>query len=114
MPTLSSLRRAIPYYRPYRRDVAFGLSVIVASTALTSTVPMFLRRALDGIRAGAPLQSIWLLGAAMVGVALVGGVGRFWMRKLLNAVSRWIEYDLRNDLFEHLEAVDATYYARMR
>ena len=35
----------------------------------------------------------------MIGVALVGGVGRFWMRQLLNGVSRWIEYDLRNALF---------------
>jgi ATP-binding cassette subfamily B protein len=111
---MSSLRRALPYYRPYRRDVAWGLIVIVASTALSSVVPLFLRRALDGIRTDAPLKSIWLLGAAMVGISLVGGVGRFWMRRLLNAVSRHIEYDLRNDLFTSLEAVDPTYFARMR
>src|SRR5665213_3350999 len=114
MPTMSSLRRALPYYLPYRRDVAWGLIVIVASTALSSVVPLFLRRALDGIRTGAPLKSIWLLGATMVGISLVGGVGRFWMRRLLNAVSRHIEYDLRNDLFASLEAVDPTYFARMR
>ena len=36
----------------------------------------------------------------MLGVSFVGGVGRFWMRQLLNGVSRWIEYDLRNDLFQ--------------
>jgi len=36
------------------------------------------------------------------------------MRELLNGVSRWIEYDLRNDLFRQLESVDATYYTQMR
>jgi ATP-binding cassette subfamily B protein len=77
-------------------------------------VPWFLRRALDGIRSGAPSASIWLLAAAMLGVSLVGGVGRFWMRQLLNGVSRWIEFDLRNDLFRQLESVDATFYTRMR
>jgi ATP-binding cassette subfamily B protein len=77
-------------------------------------VPWFLRRALDGIRADAPLKSIWLLAAAMVGVSLVGGVGRYWMRQLLNGVSRHIEFDLRNSLFRQLESVDATYYARIR
>ena len=61
-----------------------------------------------------PARSIWLLGAAMIGVSLVGGVGRFWMRELLNGVSRWIEYDLRNDLFRHLERLDATYYSSVR
>jgi ATP-binding cassette subfamily B protein len=50
----------------------------------------------------------------MIGVSLVGGVGRYWMRELLNGVSRWIEYDLRNDLFRHLERLDATYYSSVR
>ncbi|HVX39831.1 MAG TPA: ABC transporter ATP-binding protein [Gemmatimonadaceae bacterium] len=114
MPTLRSLRRLLPYYRPYRVSVAGGLVLVVFASAFSSLVPWLLRRALDGIRAGAPLRSIWLLGAAMIGVTLVGGFGRFLMRKLLNSVSRWMEYDLRNDLFTHLEGVDPTYYARMR
>jgi ATP-binding cassette subfamily B multidrug efflux pump len=88
--------------------------LIVASAAFSSVVPWLLRRALDGIRAGAPLRSVWILGAAMVGLSLIGGAGRFWMRELMNGVSRWMEYDLRNDLFRRLEAVDTTYYARMR
>jgi len=75
---------------------------------------LFLRRALDGIGAGAPLRTIWLLAAALIGVSLIGGVGRYWMRQLLNGVSRWIEYDLRNDLFRKLETADATYYSQMR
>ncbi len=91
-----------------------GVVLVVTSAAFASTGPWFLRRALDGIRAGAPLRSIWLLGAAMIGVSLVGGVGRFWMRELLNGMSRWIEYDLRNDLFRNLEGLDATYYSRVR
>src|ERR1041384_7060956 len=114
MPTLSSLRRLLPYYRPYRRDVAWGLVLVVGSAAFASVVPWFLRRALDGIRAGAPLRYIWLLGAAMIGVTLIGGGGRYWMRELLNGLSRHIEYDLHNDLFARLERLDPTYYARMR
>src|SRR5881392_3073431 len=114
MPTLSSLRRLLPYYRHYRRDVALGLALVVASAAFASVIPWFLRRALDGIRAGAPIRYIWLLAAAMIGVTLVGGVGRYWMRELLNGLSRDIEYDLRNDLFRQLETLDPTYYARAR
>jgi ATP-binding cassette, subfamily B, multidrug efflux pump len=94
--------------------VVTGVVLVVTSAAFASTGPWFLSRALDGIRAGAPLRSIWLLGAAMIGVSLVGGVGRFWMRELLNGMSRWIEYDLRNDLFRKLEGLDATYYSRVR
>jgi ATP-binding cassette subfamily B multidrug efflux pump len=114
MPTMSSLRRLLPYYRPYGGSVAWGLAFVVTSAAFSSVGPWFLRRALDGIRAGAPLRTIWLLAGALIGVSLIGGVGRYWMRELLNGVSRWIEYDLRNDLFRKLETADATYYGRMR
>jgi ATP-binding cassette subfamily B multidrug efflux pump len=87
---------------------------VVASAAFSSVGPWFLRRALDGIRAGAPLKTIWLLAGALIGVSLIGGFGRYWMRELLNGVSRWIEYDLRNDLFRKLETADAAYYSRTR
>ena len=114
MPALTSLRRLLPYYLPYRRNVALGLGLVIVASAMASVVPWFLRRALDGIRAGVPLRNIWLLGAGMVGISLVGGVLRYWMRDLLNGVSRWIEYDLRNALYTTLETLDPSYYARNR
>src|SRR5690242_8696143 len=114
MPSLKALVRLLPYYRPYRRNVAVGLGLVIVSSALASVVPLFLRRALDGIRAGVALRNIWLLALAMVGVSLVAGALRYWMRDLLNGVSRWIEYDLRNALYAALEALDPSYYARTR
>ena len=114
MPGTRPLQRLLPYYRPYRLHVALGLLLVVASAAFASVVPWFLRRALDGIRAGLPVSAIWLLGGSMIGVSVIGGAGRYWMRELLNGVSRNIEYDLRNDLFAKLETLDAGYYARIR
>ena len=114
MPALKALGRLLPYYRPYRSNVAIGLGLVIVSSALASVVPLFLRRALDGIRAGVALRNIWLLAVAMVGVSLFAGVLRYWMRDLLNGVSRWIEYDLRNALYAALEGLDPSYYARTR
>src|SRR4051812_4352528 len=114
MSSVKALLRLLPYYRPYRRNVAVGLGLVVISSALASVVPLFLRRALDGIRAGVPLRNIWLLALAMVALSLFAGLLRYWMRDLLNGVSRWIEYDLRNALYRSLEALDPSYYARTR
>ena len=44
--------------------------------------------------------------------ALAGGVTRYWMRELLNGVSRWVEFDLRNRFFDHLLRLDAHLYGR--
>ncbi len=111
---LKNLRHAAPYYRPYWITFSFGLLIVVASGALTSVIPWLLRRAIDAISAGAPMRTIWQLSGLIVLAAIVGGGFRYGMRELMNGVSRWIEYDLRNDLFTHLETLDAAYFAQTR
>jgi ATP-binding cassette subfamily B protein len=54
------------------------------------------------------------VGLGIVGVALVGGAMRYWMRELLNGLSRHIEYDLRQDLFANIATLDPGYFARTR
>jgi len=108
------LRRLLPYYRPYRAKMVLGLSLTVLSYAFSTAGPWFLQKAVDDFVNKAPMSRIWLLVGAMIGVALVGGFFRFMMRETINKVSRWIEYDLRNDLFAKLETLDAAYFARNR
>jgi ATP-binding cassette subfamily B multidrug efflux pump len=114
MPNLKNLRLAAPYYRPYWIPFSIGLVIVVASSAITSVIPWLLRRAIDSISAGAPMGTIWQLSGFIVLAAIVGGAFRYGMRELMNGVSRWIEYDLRNDLFTHLETLDSAYFAQTR
>src|SRR6202171_5332023 len=114
MPVLKNLRLATPYYRPYWLQFSIGLLIVVASSAITSVIPWLLRRAIDAIRAGTPMSTIWKLSGLIVVAAIVGGAFRYGMRELMNGVSRWMEYDLRNDLFTHLETLDAAYFAQTR
>jgi ATP-binding cassette subfamily B multidrug efflux pump len=114
MPKMKNLRLAAPYYKPYWIPFSIGLLIVVASSAITSVIPWLLRRAIDGISAGVAMQTIWQLSGLIVLAAIVGGAFRYGMRELMNGVSRWIEYDLRNDLFTHLETLDAAYFAQTR
>jgi ATP-binding cassette subfamily B protein len=114
MPTLKNLRIAAPYYKPYWKSFTVGLLIVLASSAITSVIPWVLRRAIDAIGAGAPMSTIWKLSGLIVLAAIVGGAFRYGMRELMNGVSRWMEYDLRNDLFTHLETLDAAYFAQTR
>jgi ATP-binding cassette, subfamily B, multidrug efflux pump len=114
MPTLKNLRLAAPYYKPYWKSFTAGLLIVLASSAITSVIPWVLRRAIDAISAGAPMSTIWKLSGLIVLAAIVGGAFRYGMRELMNGVSRWMEYDLRNDLFIHLETLDAAYFAQTR
>jgi ATP-binding cassette subfamily B multidrug efflux pump len=89
------------------------LAVVVSST-LVNGVPTLLRRAIDALGSGAEPSVVWKLAGAMVTLILVNAVFRFWMREILNGVSRRIENDLRNDLFVHLGTLDARWYNRTR
>ena len=114
MPNMKKLRRALPYYNPYWIPFTVGLLIVVASAAITSVIPWLLRRAIDAIASGAPMSTIWQLSGFIVLAAIVGGAFRYGMRELMNGVSRWMEYDLRNDLFIHLETLDPAYFAQTR
>src|SRR4051812_28604318 len=113
-PWVALLRRILPYYRPYRSQLLGGLGLVVMSSILVSVIPRLLQAALDQIRAGAAPGRIWTIAGAMVGITIVAGAMRFGMRMQLNAISRWMEYDLRNDLFRKLETLDQGYFGRIR
>src|SRR5665811_702864 len=99
LPAASALRRLVPYYRPYRRMLATGLLLVVVSSAIGSIVPWLLRAGIDSMLQGEPMRRVVWIAAGIVGVALGGGALRYWMREVLNGLSRHIEYDLRQALF---------------
>jgi ATP-binding cassette subfamily B protein len=111
---LRVLRRLLPYYRPYRGQLVGGFVCVVIASWSASAIPGLLSRGLDGLRAGHPLAEAWRIGAVMVAVTLGTGALRYLMRELMNGLSRYVEYDLRNDLFARLLELDASWFARMR
>ena len=108
------MRRLVPYYRPYRAMLIGGLALVIVSSALGAVVPWLLRSGIDALLARESLRHVAPVAAGIVGIALVGGALRFWMREVLNGLSRYIEYDLRQALFTHLTTLDPGYFARTR
>lgn len=111
---MRALWQLLPYYRPYRGRFAAGVALVILSSGLAGVIPWLLREAIDGMRAGVPAERLQLIAGATVAIALVSGAARYGMRDLMNGVSRWIEYDLRNALFRHLASLDAAFFASMR
>ena len=91
-----------------------GLLLVVISSAIGAVVPWLLREGIDSLLAAAPVRRVLTVSAGIIAVALIGGALRYWMREVLNGLSRYIEYDLRQALFAHLGTLDQGYFARMR
>jgi ATP-binding cassette, subfamily B, multidrug efflux pump len=78
-------------------------------------VPPIVGRAIDDMRqAGISLHNIGILALVLLLVSGTKAIFQFLIRWVLIGVSREIEFDLRNDLFQHLEGLSHSFYQRTR
>ena len=109
------LRAVLPYYRPYRASVLWGLLLVVVANLFSTAMPYLVKLAIDGLSdPTVTADTIVRYALALVLVALLGGAARYGMRELLNGVSRRMECDLRDDFFEHLLRLDAPFFSKIR
>ena len=83
-------------------------------TAITLVSPWVLKYAIDDLHVGVTHAKLRLYASLLLGLALVGGVFRYGMRRIIIGISRDIEYDVRNDFFAHLERLPLTYFQTHR
>jgi ATP-binding cassette subfamily B protein len=96
--------------RRYRGRYAFGLACLLVTGTLAMAIPYLLKRAVDTIAAGGAVASVTWIALAIVAIAAVQSMARTFSRFVIFNVGRDIEYDLRNDLFAHLERLPLAYY----
>ncbi|HEX6974070.1 MAG TPA: ABC transporter ATP-binding protein, partial [Vicinamibacterales bacterium] len=73
-----------------------------------------LKYAIDDITRGITRQKLLLYAGLLLGVACVGAVFRFLMRRILIGASRDLEYDIRNAFFAKLQLMPLAYYQASR
>jgi ATP-binding cassette subfamily B protein len=111
---MSPHRRLFAYVLRYRRAFLAGLVCVVGTASVGLAGPWVLKLAIDDLTSGVDASKVRLYGGAIFGLAAVGGVFRFLMRRIIIGASRGIEYDLRNDFFAHLQRLDLAYFQHHR
>jgi ATP-binding cassette subfamily B multidrug efflux pump len=111
---LSRLRPLFPYMRRYWRGYVWGGVSVILSNGIWILFPQVIRRAIDDLNHGITREKILLYAGLLIAVSIFKGIFLFLTRWIIIGVSRMIEYDLRNDLFRHLERQPAAYYQEHR
>jgi len=96
-------RRLVAYMLRYRRGFALGLACTALSTIAALASPWVLKHAVDDLAQGVTGAKLRTYAGLILGLALIGGLFRFLMRRIIVGVSRHLEYDLRNDFFARLQ-----------
>ena len=110
---LKQLKPLLPYARRYRARIAAGLGLVLFSNMFSLAWPYLLKLGIDALEAGTTPARLASYAGAIVGFSLLGGVGRYLMRELLNGMSRRVENDLRDDYFAHLLRLAPDFYQRV-
>ncbi|HLK06439.1 MAG TPA: ABC transporter ATP-binding protein [Candidatus Angelobacter sp.] len=110
-----NLKPLWPYLSKYRVTLFWGAITVLFNNGLWVLWPQVVRRAVDDLNHnGITHQKLLIFAALLAGLALGKGVFQFLTRWLVIGVSREIEYDLRNDMFRHLESLSYSYYQKNR
>src|SRR5579859_6656474 len=106
------VRRLLTYLRPYRRQLAAALLLMSAGTVANVSGPYLVKVALDGGVAG---RNPTVLGEAILAYAASAVVllfGTYLRVRVMSVTGQNIIYDMREQLFDHLQALSLGFYSR--
>ncbi|PYX50150.1 MAG: ABC transporter ATP-binding protein [Acidobacteria bacterium] len=109
-----SLRPLLPYLKRYRWEYVAGTLCVFLTNGIWILFPLVLGKAADDLHEGVTRHKLLLYAAVLLAIAAIKGIFQFLTRWIVIGVSRDIEFDLRNDLFQKLETLSFSYYQRHR
>jgi ATP-binding cassette subfamily B multidrug efflux pump len=127
---MKSLFHLNKYFYKYKYKLIIGIIFVVISNLFAILPAQVVRYALDlvidniktynllhGFKSQDVFKasfnwSVLLFGAIIVLMALLKGVFMFFMRQTIIVVSRLIEYDLKNEIFEHYQKLSLSFYRK--
>jgi ATP-binding cassette, subfamily B, multidrug efflux pump len=108
------LRPLVPYLKRRRNGLLASGFCVLCNNGVWILFPQILRRAINDLNTGVTRHKLLTYSLIIVAIALIKGIFQFLTRWVVIGISRDIEFDLRNDLFAHLERLSYSYYQRNR
>ncbi|HVG26204.1 MAG TPA: ABC transporter ATP-binding protein [Acidobacteriaceae bacterium] len=111
---LTRLSPLFPYLRRYWRSFVWGGLALLIYNSAKVMVPLLIGRAIDDMRHGLSAGKVERYALLLLAAAVISGIFLYLMRQIIIGASREIEFDIRNDLFAHLETQPPSFFQRHR
>ena len=102
------------YLWRYWRRYLIGAFYLFGTATLIMWIPWWIREGVRIIEDGGPIEDVTFYVLLIIGAAVVQGITRTFSRFLIFNAGRDVEYDLRNDLFAHLQKLPVSFYQSQR
>lgn len=99
---------------PYKGRAALVYFFLLASSAFTLVIPKLIGEAIDAIEEGDPLSTLYLIGAGILGAAIVRGAMSYGQSYFSQSVSQHVSYNLRNALYDRFQNQSFSFFDTTR
>jgi ATP-binding cassette subfamily B protein len=111
---MSPARRLLQYFRRYRLTLTFGALCVVLSVTFSLIKPMIIRSAVDDLTLHISVDVLLRFGILFVAAAAIEGIFLYLQRRIIIGASRQIEFDMRGEFYDHLQALPQSYFQTQR
>jgi ATP-binding cassette subfamily B multidrug efflux pump len=120
---MKELNRLNKFLLKYKGKLLLGLFITIVSRVFSLVTPRLVGDSMTTIENYLNLESvspdelkeILLINIVLiVGASLISGFFTFLMRQTIINVSRYIEFDVKNEIFSHYQSLDQVFYKRNR
>ena len=112
--SLSRVRRLLPFLAGFRSKLAIIFLLSFSNTILGLLQPIFTKILIDDVLLPRNLRLLWILSGIMIAVTLVSYVLGAFNRYYYTSVTARVLFNLRQHLFEHLQALPMRFHIRAK
>lgn len=119
---MKELKHLNKYFKKYWFKLLIGIIITIIARVFSLVLPSYVNKifeVIDDLIATdlSKGQAVGLLNEyvlIIIGTALLSGIFTFLMRQTIINVSRYIEYDLKNEVFDHYQFLNLDFYKKNR
>ena len=110
----NNLARLKTYLLRHKGDLIWGVVFSIGTNLFALLIPYVLRYTIDGLQTVINKETLLLYALLIVFISIIGGFFRYLMTRRIVGVAFQVEYELRNDLFSHLQKLSLSYFHKIK
>lgn len=120
---MKELKHLNKYFFKYKKSLLIGIIITIIARIFLLFTPRYVKRIFEvvekynkGLNTGnSTIQSeLGEIILYIIGAAVIAGILTFFMRQTIINVSRYIEYDLKNEVYDHYQKLSLNFYKNNR
>ena len=118
---MKALKSLNPYFWKHRNMLSLGVLFIFLSNFFNIFWIQYLGDTIDSIQqvlsskntdSDTIIKTLLINGGVIIGSSIIAGVFRFMMRQTIIVTSRKIEYELKNEIYQHYQSLSLTNFKK--